>query len=114
MLNAYRKGAASLATALTFVAGVASAEEHSVIIFELAYFPAVIYVQPGDTIIFTNESGGEHIVTGNNEAWTTGPISSGTEAILVIEPDMQSTFGGEAANAEYIEGNLNFNPPPNL
>ncbi len=113
MLEVFRKGTATLATALIFSAGIASAEDHSVIILDQAYFPAVIYVQPGDTVVFSNESGGEHTITAQNDAWTTGPIASGMAHQVLIETGMQSAFGGLAVDAVYMEGSLDFNPPPN-
>lgn len=113
MLDLYQKGAATLATTLILLVGAASAQEHSVIIFEQAYFPAVIYVQTGDTVTFTNESGGDHSITAKDDAWSTGTIPNGTNFSIVIEQDMKPTFGGEVSNAVYIEGNLDFGSPPN-
>lgn len=113
MLNIKRKAAAAFtAVSLTAFAAPAIAEEHSILIFDEAYYPAITYVNVGDSVVFSNESAGEHTVNGKNDAWTIGPIASGGQVIMVIEPDMQTGFTGETATAEYMEGNLSFSPPP--
>ncbi|AXI45427.1 hypothetical protein C1J03_04880 [Sulfitobacter sp. SK012] len=120
MLNTYRAGVAALAATLTFMAGSASAETHNVLILEYAYFPAVTYVQPGDTLIFTNDSGIAHTVVAKDASWTTGEISQGSEKAVVVESSMQSTFlnadeetevaeGGEISDP--MKGNLDFSSP---
>lgn len=110
MLHSYRKGALALAAALTFSASAAQAEEHVVLIVDGSYFPSVIFANSGDTILFRNESGASHTVTGAEAAWTSDAIYPEGTYQLTLDSDVPATFTGtgggfETANGEIVLSN---------
>jgi len=56
---------------------VAEAADHSVNISNFAFSPNSITISPGDTVIWTNNDGTAHTVTGNNGSWGSGDLANG-------------------------------------
>ena len=121
MLSKFILRAAITAAALTCTTGSVSAEQYRVIITDFAVFPEVSYVQPGDTIIFENNSGVTRYAGTINQEWETEDIVEGQELAVLIEEGTPNEFylrhtdtrGGEGADAQEIEegailGKLNF------
>jgi plastocyanin len=103
MLNSCRTGLYALAAAACLVGGVASAQtttaastDHDVIIIDGAYFPALIYAQVGDRLIFENASNGVHIIEGPAESWTSGPIPIDGTFTLLLEETTPLVFSASA------------------
>ena len=55
----------------------ADAADHSVSIINLSFSPNSITISPGDTVIWTNNDGTAHTVTGNNGSWGSGNLANG-------------------------------------
>jgi len=106
-----------VATIATLASATAAhAAEHTILILPDAYFPAVTYVDPGDTIRFHNISGGEHNIIAKNNAWEIGPISHGGEHYMVMQQGVQNTFFDKDATdgdgAFLTQGNISFSDAP--
>lgn len=112
MLKSMTKGACALAAALTFTGTAALAEIHIIEIVDGAYLPTISYVAPGDSLIFENESGGEHTVSGPEDSWTTGVIPAGGSYTHSIDAEMALTFSGSDSEGAEMIGELSFEPAP--
>ena len=112
MLKYSRKGVFAVATALSFAAGAAQAEEHVVLIVDGSYFPSVVYANPGESIMFRNNSDASHTVNGPAESWTSGAIGSEATFILNIEEDTPPTFSGLGSDGTEAEGEIIFAEAP--
>lgn len=108
MLKSTCKGAAALAAALTFSAGAAQADNHVVLIVDGSYFPPVIFAGPGDNIIFRNESGASHVITGAEESWTSGTINGSGSYVLNLTRNTPNTFTGSGGGFEEAVGEIVF------
>ncbi|SDF60950.1 hypothetical protein SAMN04489759_102559 [Sulfitobacter delicatus] len=111
MLSSFRKGAGMLAVVTTvFGATGALAEARNVLIVDGAYFPALTHVQPGDQLVFINNSTTNHTITGANDAWTSGPIPVLGSYTLDVDADTPETFtgAGSEADAAVMEGAISF------
>lgn len=88
-------------TALCLLAGPALSEVHTIVIMDFAYFPPITYVQAGDTINFTNESGIAHTVVSKDTSWGIGPIANGGIGSILVSAAMQSSYysAGELGKA---------------
>lgn len=122
MLVFLRNGSCALAGAAMLFATAAQAEHHRILIMDETYFPAVIYVQPGDVLTFENTSEVTHTIVGENDAWTSGPIATDSNFTQVVDSEMPLTFtrksegeepveGGEGGEATFV-GTLSFEDPP--
>ncbi len=87
-----------IATA-TWTSAASASKEHVIIILGSSYFPAQVAAEPGDTVRFVNSSGREHVVTGERQTWTTGPLQAGSETVLKFDPSMLGMFFGDEAGA---------------
>ncbi|MEX3316846.1 hypothetical protein [Sulfitobacter sp. PS-8MA] len=115
MLSKFRKGAAALAVVATaFSATNASAESRTIVIVEGDYFPALTHVQPGDELVFYNNTTVSHTVTGAGEVWTSGAIPAQGSFALTVNADTPETFSGSAPGdtATLLEGAITFAPAP--
>lgn len=112
MLKSYRKGVIALAAAVSFVAGAAQAGTHSVLIMDGGYFPEVIYVQPGDSIVFENMSASAHRLVGQGDAWTSGDISPEDSFEIVVDEQTPLSYSGRDSGGMEVEGALSFDPAP--
>lgn len=115
MLNSNRARAGLLTAAATlFGANMASADALHVLIVEGAYFPALTHVQPGDELVFINNTTTSHTVSGPEASWTSGEIPASGSYTLTLSADTPTTFTGAApgADAAVLEGAISFDPPP--
>lgn len=112
MLNSYRKGLFACAASLVVAAGTTQAGTHSVTIFDGGYFPAVIHVLPGDSIVFENLSEGSHVLRGANDSWTSGPIARASTFHLVVQDETPLTYIGVNQNGSEVFGEISFQPTP--
>jgi plastocyanin len=92
MLSKIILRAAATAIALTCTTGSASAETFNVMVLEQSFFPQTNYVQPGDTVIFTNNSGATRTVRSKNMDWSTPELVDGAQATITIGSDFESEF----------------------
>lgn len=74
------------------MATAAHAEEHLVVLTGFTYFPAVVYVDPGDTIRFINSSGEDQVVVGKDAGWTIGPLANNEEGTLEVTAETELKF----------------------
>jgi plastocyanin len=102
VLNSYRKGLFACAASLVVAAGTAQAGTHSVTIFDGGYFPAVIHVLPGDSIVFENLSEGSHVLRGANAS----------TFHLVVQDETPLTYIGVNQNGSEVFGEISFQPAP--
>lgn len=112
MRNSICKGACALAVATTFAATAAHADNHSVLIQEGGYFPAVSYVNRGDNLIFENNTDQEHIISGPDGSWVSEPIPVDGTWRLNINNQMALTYSGIGSNDEIMEGSFSYDPAP--
>jgi plastocyanin len=112
MLNSFCKGICAFAAATTFTATAAMAENHHVLIMEGGYFPAIVYVNRGDNLIFTNQSEQEHVINGPDESWTSGPIAVDATYRLNINNQMAMTFSGLGVDDALMEGEFSYEEAP--
>lgn len=82
-----------LASALAFGLGTAAhAKEHIIVLTGFSYFPAITYVDSGDTVIFVNESEETQTVVAKDSGWTVGPLDASSQGALVVEDDTELLF----------------------
>lgn len=130
MLKSFSKGLCAAALAFTFSATAAQADEHSVLIMDGGFFPAVTYTKPGDNVVFTNNSAGPLILAGTDASWMSDSISvdgiytlsvTGNTVLDFVALDNDAAVTGDEGetDAEYIslddvimEGALSFNEAP--
>ncbi|MFG6602694.1 hypothetical protein ACGYK2_07050 [Sulfitobacter sp. 1A10359] len=108
MLSSYRKSTGALALALSLCAAGAIAESRNVLIVDGAYFPSLSHVQPGDQVVFTNNATGSHTITGEDEAWTSGPIPVNGNYTLDITAQTPTRFSGQTLEEPAFEGAISF------
>jgi plastocyanin len=98
------------------IATAAAATEHNVLILPDAYFPQVTYIEPGDTVKFTNVSGSNQSIVAKNNNWVLGPIAPDGQMTIVMDTGVQTTFYNADAtdsDGEYVvEGRLSFSAAP--
>jgi plastocyanin len=73
------------------------ADEHTVMILAVSYFPQVTELNEGDYVRFVNASGQEHTIIHSGGVWATLPIRDGQEMLVEIEAGMAGEFHGLAA-----------------
>ncbi len=112
MLNSMTKGACALATALTLTGTTALADIHTIEIVDGAYLPTISYVNPGDELVFENETEHDHIVSGPNGSWTTGVIPPGGSYIHNINSQMELTFSGQDSEGYEMVGEWTYEAAP--
>ncbi len=130
MLKSYSKGLCAAAIATIFAASAAQAEDHSVLIMDGGFFPAVTYAQPGDSVTFTNDSEVALVLAAVDSSWISESISvEGTFVLTVgettppefvaVETDAAVAGDEGETDEEYInlddvimEGALSFNAAP--
>lgn len=111
MLKLTCKGAAALAAALFLSVGAAQAaqpKKHTVIIVDGTYFPSIVIAKAGDWIIFDNESGSNHVVSGPEESWTSGNLGASSSFRLDLDEDTPNTFSGTGGGYEEAFGEIIF------
>lgn len=106
MLKSYRTGALALAAAVTFSASAVQAEDHTVLIVDGSYFPPVTIASMGDNIIFINESGSTHELTGAGDSWTSGQIGASGSFRLEITEEVPATFTGSGSEFAGVVGEI--------
>ncbi|WP_295509193.1 cupredoxin domain-containing protein [uncultured Sulfitobacter sp.] len=119
----FHKGAMSL-VAFTFAicGNSALAQTQNVMILDQAFFPAVIYVVPGDVLNFTNSSDHARTVKATDGTWESEALSPGSSFTYVVDTASPLAFSstGEAAPVEgeeptgpvTYEGTISFDEPP--
>lgn len=130
MLKSFSKGLCAAALAATFTASAAHADNHTVLIMDGGFFPAVSYVKPGDNLIFTNNSAGALVLAGADSSWVSNSIGidatyvlnvTGNTTMEFVAVDANAAVAGDEGetDAEYIslddvimEGALSFNEAP--
>jgi plastocyanin len=119
MPNSLRKGAiAFVAFTAALNAGPAVAQSflqsQNVLILDEAFFPDVIYVKPGDELVFINHAAATRTVTGADAVWTSGELSKGDTFFYVVDEssplEFTSIFEGE--EGQIYQGTLSFDDPP--
>lgn len=104
----------------------AQAETHIIVLTGLSYFPAITYAQPGDTVIFINESGQSQTIVAKQADWTIGPLAIAEESSLQVtqetelqfypvnctNPNDQTKSCGLGGSNARIKPKITFDPPP--
>ena len=123
MLTIYRKGiAAGVLAAAVFASGALQAQDtsiqpmtsyqingfHTIMIVDGGYFPALTFVQPGEKVRFENQSATQHVVTGDGDAWTSGPIADMGTYTIEVKEDTPLVFSGIAADGMRVMGEFSF------
>jgi plastocyanin len=110
----FRKAAAAFAAFTLATTGTAVlAQTHDVMILDQAFFPAVIYVEAGDTITFTNSSDGSRTVKAADDSWQSETLSKGSSFSYVIDPSSPLRFTSSAGQGgDAYEGAISFDEPP--
>ena len=106
-----------LATVATLASATAAqAAEHTILILPDAYFPAVTYVNDGDTVRFSNQSGSQHTIIAKNNSWELGPITNGATVSLQFNKGVQNTFynkDSKDSDGNYlVTGTVSFSAAP--
>ncbi len=130
MLKSFSKGLSAAALATIFTASAAQADNHTVLIMDGGFFPAVTYTKPGDNVIFTNNSASALKLAGADSSWVSESISvdstytlnvTGSTSLDFVALDNDAAVTGDEgeSDAEYInlddvimEGALSFNDAP--
>ncbi|WP_341234018.1 hypothetical protein [uncultured Sulfitobacter sp.] len=108
----FRKAAAAFAAFTLATSGTAVlAQTHDVMILDQAFFPAVTYVDAGDTINFTNNSEGSRTVKAADESWQSEALSTGSTFSFVIDAASPLVFTSSTGNGAF-EGTISFDEPP--
>ncbi len=108
MLNTFLKGVCAFTVATTFLATSANAEDQTVKIMDLGYFPVIVNADVGDTITFTNNSEAAHTLAGPEDSWVSDPIPVNGSFILTITEETPATYSGASASGEVIEGSFSY------
>ncbi len=114
----FHKGALALAAFTTAIsASSAMAETQQVMILDEVFFPAIVYVQPGEQLMFTNDSDRERTVRGADESWTSGPLPFGASFTYTVDTNSPLVFKSLFKTADEessvsFEGTISFNAPP--
>ncbi len=108
MLTTLKKGVCVFAVATTFLATSAQADDQTVMIMDLGYFPVIVNAGLGDTITFVNNSDAEHTVAGPEESWVSDPIPLNGTYVLSITEETPDTYSGTSAGGEIIEGSFSY------
>lgn len=89
----FHKGALAFVALTTAIsANSASAQIHDVMILDEAFFPAIVYVEPGDELVFFNDSDAEHTVKGGDDAWSSEIVAVGSTYTYTVNADSPLTF----------------------
>ena len=72
------------------------ADEHTVMILAVSYFPQITEVEEGCLVRFVNASGKDHKIIHSGGVWATLPIKDGQELLIDIEAGMDGDFHGLA------------------
>jgi plastocyanin len=78
--------------AMASFASAAHGETQQVDIIGESFFPPVIIVNPGDTIVFFNRAAETGSVISDDETWTTEQLAVGDSYEMVIAADTQPAF----------------------
>ncbi|MGJ8544396.1 MAG: hypothetical protein ACSHWZ_03055 [Sulfitobacter sp.] len=109
MLKKFNKGMLAIVAAASFIAAVpAKAETVDVLILETAYFPEVVFVSEGDTLVFTNQSGSEHTIMGQDDAWTTEAIAAGGSFSMPVSSELHQSFSGNDVDGVSMTATLDY------
>ncbi|MCF7748572.1 hypothetical protein GLP43_13490 [Sulfitobacter sp. M39] len=103
------------ATAVTLAAATAAtAQTHDVVIFDDAFFPAVIYVDAGDELRFLNNASAARNVSAGDGSWSSGTLETGSSFSQMVEANSQVTFIGTSLgeNPKSYSGEISFDPAP--
>ncbi|MEP6020885.1 MAG: hypothetical protein ABJ251_20605 [Paracoccaceae bacterium] len=104
------------AAAVMSWASVASAEEHTILVLQDAFFPEVTYVKAGDRVRFVNQQSGSTNIIAKDEDWEVGPLGADGENLLTVSGSMETVFydaGQKSEDGSYsLKGTLSFEPAP--
>ena len=110
-----RKTVLAACVAAFAVPAAANNDQHVILILPDAFFPAVSYVDPGDTVRFINGRGSAVTVVGQDDAWETDPIPAQGEYVLVVGSSQATVFfDGDSDDDDngLVQGTLTFDEPP--
>ena len=101
------------AAAVMSWASVASAEEHTILVLQNAFFPDVIYVKAGDSVRFVNEQAGSPSIISKDEEWEIGPLGAEGSNLLPVSGGMETVFYvADETGVSSVSGALSFEPAP--
>ncbi|SFS66442.1 hypothetical protein SAMN04488040_1372 [Sulfitobacter marinus] len=114
MPTTFHKAAATFATVTLATSGSAVlAQTHDVMVLDQAFFPAVIYVDAGDTITFTNSSESSRTITAADKSWESEALSQGSSFSYVVDRSSSLVFTSSAGQGDGpYEGTISFDEPP--
>ncbi|MEM6306219.1 MAG: hypothetical protein AAF744_15995 [Pseudomonadota bacterium] len=130
MLKSNRMWLSATALFASLAATSAQADNHTVLVMDGGFFPAVTYTGPGDNVIFTNNSEGPVILSAHDQSWQSETIDIDATFVLNIKANtsldfvaLEATSGSAGEEGEYdaeyialddvlMEGALSFNEPP--
>lgn len=95
------------AAALTFSAGISSAEQYRIMMMGEAFFPEVTYLTSGDQVVFVNMSGETRDIVAEDESWAVTALGDGAEASVTVIQGMSNRYTTVTAEGD-IEGRMNF------
>lgn len=70
----------------------ADARTHVVEIRKLEFKPAVLEIDPGDTIVWINHDLVPHTVTADDKSWDSPTLETGDEWLMVVRGGMLETY----------------------
>ena len=116
MRNSFQTRAVAIAALIIAgAAGTAVAETQEVMIFDEAFFPNVIYVEPGDEVKFLNLSEGSRKVEALDESWESALIAADSSWTYDVTEDSFlsfQAFSSDDTTSEGYVGALTFEAPP--
>jgi plastocyanin len=103
----FRKGAMSL-VAITFAisgsTAFAQSQIHNVLILDQAFFPGIIYVAPGDTLNFLNDSDAVRTVRASDGTWESEALGTGGTFSYIVNSASPLMFSSSAEAGAPVEG----------
>jgi len=91
-LRSYNLKVVALLIATNFLSAVSANNTIKVEITNFEFEPAIIEVEPGDSIVFVNRDIVPHTATANDGSWDTGNIASNESKTIIIHQDMDPDF----------------------
>jgi len=116
--------AAACLAALAIPTQAVFATDHQIIFTGMAFFPAVTYAQPGDTIVIYNDDRSTNTFVGKDDTWVMGPVNADGMAAIGLDAATTLDFyvahsGGSGSGSAYgsygaatIVGSISYDPPP--
>lgn len=80
--------------------GAAAADSQQVDIIGDTFFPPIVIVSPGDTIVFHNRDGLESSIRATDGSWETAPVTKGNSVSIEVTADMTKTYNFAGAGGD--------------